>query len=337
MNIPSQDILLTGATGFLGYRTLERLVKVKGKHTIIATGRTLRQEAWITHDRVQYVLGDLADREYVIRLFEENHIGQIIHCAALSSPWGSEDAFFRANVLPQQHLIEQASKQKIEKFVFVSTPTVYVNHRDRLGIKESDPLPPRLVNAYARSKRQAEQLLEESKLPWIILRPRALIGRGDRVIMPRIMRAYHEKRLKIMGHGNNIVDLTPVSNVVDAILLALSADVAAHHRIYNLSNGQPVPLWDTIAYTMKQLGFPPLTQKVPYRLVFFIAWLMEGYARYFNQGKEPVLTRYSVSSMARSLSLDISQAKQYLGYEPRQSVREAIDEFVEWFQSTSVL
>lgn len=332
MSIGPKNILLTGATGFLGSRTLEKLIKQEGIGQIIASGRTVRPEAHIEAPHVQYILGDLSNQEYVSSLFESCPIHAIIHCAALSSPWGSDQAFHQANVLPQQHLIAEAQAHEVQRFVFISTPTVYATYHDRLNIKESAPLPKRFVNAYAASKREAEQLLEASDLPWITLRPRALIGRGDTVIMPRIMRAYEADRLKIIGTGKNIVDLTPVSNVVHAILLALDADESACGRIYNISNGKPVPLWDMIAYTMNRLGYPALTQHLPYSIAFLLAWGMEIYARRFNGHQEPVLTRYSVASMATSISLDISLAQHYLGYEAQQSVQEAIDEFVHWYQ-----
>ena len=63
--------------------------------------------------------------------------------------------------------------------------------------------------------------MRSSNLPYVIFRPRALIGRGDHVIMPRVINAFEKNKLKIVGDGENLVDLTPVSNVVDAILLSI--------------------------------------------------------------------------------------------------------------------
>ncbi len=328
-----QTILVTGATGFLGSRTVERLVQAYPQHTVIAAGRTIKAHAYIDHPRVHYQLGDLADPAYVAAIFQRQPIQAVVNCAALSSPWGRDEDFYRANVRSQQHLIEQAQQTGVNRFVFISTPSLYFNYRDRLNIRESDPLPPKFVNAYARTKREAEILLEQSGLSYIALRPRALIGRGDTVIMPRLIRAYEEGRLKIIGSGQNRVDLTPVSNVVDAILLGLEAPESACGRPYNITQAEPVLLWPHIHSVLTQLGFEPSAQKVPFWLVHTVAGLMELYAKSLGGGKEPTLTRYSVGTLARHFHMDITQAQTRLDYQPRQSVAEAITEFVTWYQS----
>lgn len=325
-------ILITGATGFLGSRTLEALAAKPGKGPLIAAGRTLRAESEVKSPRVQYRLGDLTDPDYVETLFAAPCPAAIVHCAALSSPWGAEADFYRANVLAQAHLVAAAQRHGVRNFVLISTPSLYVNFRDCWQVKESDPLPARLVNAYARSKRRAEQELAASGLDWIVLRPRALIGRGDTVIMPRVLRAYHAGRLRVIGNGKNVVDLTPVSSAVQAIELALQAGPEARQRCYNLTNGEPISLWEGIAYVLRQLGLQPPTRRVPASLLMALARWMEWRARRLQANREPVLTRYGVSTLARSFTLDITQARQYLGYQPQQSVWEAIDEFADWWR-----
>ena len=59
--------------------------------------------------------------------------------------------------------------------------------------------------------------------------------------------------------------------------------------------------------------------------------MMEVNARLFS-GKEPVLTRYSVGVMSKSISFDITKAKEQLGYEPVQSTQQGMDEFIEWYK-----
>merc|ERR1712127_815283 len=97
---------------------------------------------------------------------------------------------------------------------------------NKFNISENDPLPKQFVNNYAKSKFEAEELLRASSIPYVIFRPRALIGRGDHVIMPRLINAFDKNKLKIIGNGENLVDLTPVSNVVDAILSSINNEKA---------------------------------------------------------------------------------------------------------------
>ncbi|MBO6793724.1 MAG: NAD-dependent epimerase/dehydratase family protein [Balneolaceae bacterium] len=324
------NVLLTGATGFLGWRTLEALVNDPAIDNIVATGRTLKLTHTVAHKKVTYRLGELENKDFVESLFV--NIDAVVNAAALSSPWGDQEVFETANVHTQRNLIEAAKRHEIQRFVYISTPSLYFNFSDRFEVKEDDPLPQTLVNHYAETKRKAELLLMESELPHIILRPRAIIGRGDTVIMPRLIRAVDDGRLKIIGDGKNVVDLTSVANVAQAILLSLkSENESSLNEIYNISNGAPVVLWDAISEVLTRLGRTAPNRKVPYRLVKWVAQFLEFKSRMTNN-EEPVLTQYGVGTLAFSLTLDISKAKNLLGYQPTVSTEEAIDEFVNWYQ-----
>jgi nucleoside-diphosphate-sugar epimerase len=320
-------ILLTGATGFLGYRTLEKLIDIDSVDEIIATGRTLKESHKVNHSKVNYKLGDLNMPQFINKLM--NGVDCVIHVAALSSPWGKREAFVAANVTTQKNLIQAAKKNSIWRYIYISTPSMYFELNDKFNIKESDPLPRKYINAYAETKRLAEIELENAGIPYVILRPRALTGRGDTVIMPRLIRAYDEGRLKLIGDGENMADLTSVANVADAIVLALSTEKGIN-QTYNISNGAPVKLWDSIATVLDKLGKTPPSRRVPFGIVKIIAKVMEIKSKMTNM-KEPALTVYGVGILAKSMTMDISKAKNLLGYQPNVTTEEAIEEFVNWY------
>lgn len=326
------NILLTGATGFLGYRTLERLIEMRSVESIIANGRKIKNTHHVAHKKVQYELGDLSDMAFVESMVAR--VDCIIHAAALSSPWGTYALFEKANIQSQQNLIAAAKKYGIQRFIYISTPSVYFDFTDKLNIKESDPLPAKFVNDYAKTKRMAEIQLQASNLPFVILRPRALTGRGDTVIMPRLVRAFDEGRLKIIGNGKNWVDLTSVSNVVDAILLSLIARENALNEIYNISNGEPVLLWEKIEIVLEKLGRKLPKKKVPAQIVQWLAGFMEAKSRLFNK-EEPALTKYGVGTLTMSFTMDISKARRLLNYSPKTNTDQAIHEFVQWYNEKS--
>lgn len=324
-----KKILITGATGFLGSRLVEIMSTIKGLE-ILATGRILKTQNISKKSNLKYILGNLEDTKFVDSLVKG--VDTIIHTAALSSQMGNPKDFQRANVEATKHLLKAAKANKIKKFIFISSPSVYFRFKHQLELKESDTLP-KPVNSYAYSKREAEKLVQSSKIPYIILRPRALIGRGDKVIMPRILRAHREGRLMRMGDETNRVDITPVSNVVDAIILALEADKKAVNQIYNISNGKPELLWPVLDKLLSQLQLPRPTKQISLKLVLVVAKLMELHAKWINGYREPALTVYGVGTLTMSFGMDISKAKKLLGYHPNQSVQEALNEFVEWYTS----
>jgi 2-alkyl-3-oxoalkanoate reductase len=321
-------ILLTGATGFLGFRTLERLSANPSVEKLVATGRTIKPTHFIEHGKIDYQLGDLTDLDFVRQLVSQADC--IIHAAALSSPWGRYNDFELANVQTQKNLITAAREFAVNRFVYISSPSIYFDASDRLNIKETDPLPEKFINAYAETKWLAEKELMQSDLPYIILRPRALIGRGDTVIMPRLIHAFREGKLKIIGDGNNLVDLTSVANMAQAIEKSLVADNTGLNQSYNITNGEPVRLWDSIEEVLSLLGYRFTPKKVPYTVVNLVARWMEWKSKMTNF-KEPVLTMYGVGTLARSFTMDITKARTLLHYKPEVTTQEAMKEFAEWY------
>jgi nucleoside-diphosphate-sugar epimerase len=323
-------ILLTGATGFLGYRTLEKLVAYNWVTSVIANGRTLLPYRKNESKKVKYKLGSLENADFVDELVKGVEI--IIHAASLSSPWGKRYEFNQANIVTQNNIINSAKKYNVNRIIYISSPSIYFDGTNRLLVKESEPLPKKFVNHYAGTKREAEILLEQSTIPYVILRPRALIGRGDSIIMPRLIRAQLEGKLRIIGNGKNLVDLTAVENVVDAIILSCLANSVALNQCYNITNDEPVVLWHSILYVLQQLNIPLIKYKIPYWLAIAFAHFLEKKSILSNY-KEPALTAYSVGTLGLSFTLDITKAKQLLGYKPAMNTKEAIDEFVKWYMS----
>ncbi len=326
------NILVTGATGFLGSRTVEFLCDQPEVTQIIATGRSKAFQPSFSSERVRYVYGDLADELFVSELME-HPVDYLVNCASLSSPWGTYNQFYRANIQSQEHLINASIAKRVERFIYISSPSIYFDFQDHLNLSEESVIPEKQVNHYAQTKLEAEKLLENSGLEYVILRPRALIGRGDTVIMPRLVRSYQEGKLKVLGDGNNVVDLTSVSNMASAIWKSILADREACQTAYNISNGEPVKLWPAINKILVELGYQPVVKSIPYAVLMAVATLMEWRSRFFGNGSEPALTRYSVGVLVKSFTCDISKAKKLLGYEPIQSVDEAMAEFVEWYKT----
>jgi len=323
--------LVTGATGFLGGALARRLLA--DEHSVVGTGRDAIRGAALTADGVAFEPADLNDSKRLAALAEG--CDAVFHCAALSSVWGDTSAFEQANVEGTRNVVRACQAGGVGRLVHVSTPSVYHSGEDRFDVSEDSPLPPP-VNEYARTKLLAEEIVIEAHragLPSVIIRPRGLFGPGDTTVFPRVLRLLQAGRLKVIGDGSNVVDLTYVDNVVDALLDAATAPASAMGRIYNITNGEPVKLWELLAGLAERLDLPPPRGRVSLGGARAFATLLEWTWRLFPLRGEPPITRYSVELLALSMTLDLSAARSGIGYSPRVSINEGVDRFLDWWKT----
>ena len=324
-------ILVTGASGFIGGR-FARCALQQGLQVRI-NGRRAEAVSALREAGGEFVQGDLGDPELVRRLCQD--VEAVVHCAGAVGVWGDYAHFYQANVQVTENLIEACLQQDVRRLVHLSSPSVYFDGQAHVGLRE-EQLPRRFSDHYGQTKYLAEQRVFAAQargLEVLALRPRFVTGAGDASIFPRLINMQRKGRLSIIGNGLNRVDFTSVDNLNDALLSCLQVGEQALGRVYNISNGEPLPLWEVVNHVLRRLDLPPVTRHLPYGLAYAAAALNEGICRLLPGRPEPTLFRLGVAVMAKDFSLDISQARQYLGYEPRVSLWTALDEFCQWWQA----
>ena len=326
-------VLVTGATGFLGKIVCQQLIDEK--HEVFGLGRNVQKGAELVGIGAIFVSCSLSNQDKLQEVCKG--IDSIIHCAALSSPWGKYKDFYSSNVQGTKNLIKAAKSAGVKRFVYVSTPSVYFNFKPRLGVKESDDVAKKAPSLYTKTKLIAEKIVLDAKaknFEVIIIRPRGIFGPGDSSIIPRIINAHQSGRLPIMGDGKTITDLTYVDNVAHSCVLAMKADKKYSGEIYNISNGDPVNLWDTLKNILAQLGYQMEDKKVPFWIIYHFCWAQEFLCKTFTRNKEPILTRYTAGLLSISLTLDIEKAEEELNYKPIVPIQEGIQRMIQWWKET---
>lgn len=303
--------IVTGATGFLGGALVRRLL-AEG-HEVVALGRQAEALLSLARDGARAIRCDLAKQS---ALPEPVAADVFVHCAALSSPWGRYADFHAANVIGTQNALAMAKAAGVKRFVHISTPSVYFRFEDRPALREDAPLPVP-VNAYAATKRQAEELVrKQDALDPIILRPRGIYGAGDTALMPRLLRVARKRALPLMRHGRAATDLTHVDDVVGAVMAAANAGKISQ-RVFNVSGGVALNVREVIERAGERAGVPVRWRSMPAPVVLGAVRLIEGLAKIAPGRPEPLTTAYSVALLAYTQTLDISTAKAVLGWTPR--------------------
>lgn len=327
-------ILITGGTGFLGRHLVWRAAAEGAQ--VVFTGRNpaAAQEVMrlaprpVTWQALEHGSPDAAAS---LRTLAQG-TDAIIHCAALSAPWGTVDAFQRANVASTREVLDAGHAAGTRRLIHVSTPSLYFGFADRLDIREDEPLPPP-ANEYVRSKTLAETLVRQHPLPEsVIVRPRALFGPWDQTLVPRLLRVMQRGSLPLMRGGDIRIDLTYIDNAVEAIWLALTCPLPRALATYNISNGEPRCLREVLEIMAREFRLPLRTRRVPWPLVSALARLLEWHAT-LGAGGEPLLTRYSAGVMAFSQTLNIDALRHELGYRPPVSIDEGIRRHAAWWHA----
>lgn len=314
-------VAVTGATGFIGGALARALVR-EG-HDVLALGRAPDALAALKRDGVHARAAELTF-EPLRAAFAD--CDAVVHAAARSSPWGTRQAFLRANVDGTRAVLEACRAAGVRRLLHVSTPSVCFDGSARLDVSEEEPLPARQISWYGESKLAAERLVlaaADAQLQVIVMRPRAVLGDGDTALVPRLVRALRRRVLPIIGDGRTVLDLTPVESVVRALTLGLTQPLTQRARVFHISNGEPVALWPLVTRLAEALGVSAPSVRVPRASMLAVARAMElAYAPF---GAEPPLSVLGVMLLSTSWTLSIQRARAELGYTPALPVETAIE------------
>ena len=315
-------VLITGATGFLGKYIVEEL-KNNG-YQVVAFGRNEKIGKTLIDSNVEFFKGDIENKEDLLRAFQG--CGAVIHAAALSTVWGKWNNFYKVNVLGTRNIVEICEKQGL-KLVFVSSPSIYAGAKDQLDVKENEAPKDNNLNFYIKSKIMAENIIKNSKLNYMIIRPRGLFGIGDTSIIPRLLDLNKKMGIPLFADGKQKVDVTCVENVAYALRLALENERYSR-QTYNITNDEPIEFKEILTLFFNEMGTEGKYLKWNYRPILTLVSILEKIYKLFGIEKEPPLTKYTLYLMRYSQTLNIDKAKKELGYYPQISVLEGVKKYV---------
>jgi nucleoside-diphosphate-sugar epimerase len=322
--------LITGGTGFLGGALARRLHGLGWNVTVL--GRNTSRLRQFEAEGLKAVHANLDNREAISNACKGQEV--VFHTGALSSLWGDPRDFYLANVIGTENVIRACMDHHTERLVHVSTPSIYFRYEPRSNVAEDADLP-KPANEYSKTKLLAEKKVDQAHaqgLPVITIRPRAIFGPGDRSIFPRIIQRLQSGRMRVIGDGKNVTDLTYIDNVVDALLLCAESPAETLGKKYNITNGEPVKLWEMIERACSELGLSYPVRRISHTLAHAVAGMFEAFHLLLPWQYEPFLTRYGVFVISQNVTLDISAARRDLKYNPRVTVDEGFIKFIEWWK-----
>ena len=321
--------LVTGASGFLGGRLVQKLTAKGARVRILArTGSHLEHLAGLPLD---VVTGSLTDPDALASAVRG--VTHIYNCAGCSTDWAPESAYVAANVDGVRSLLAAAAEaSSLERFLHVSTTDVY--GYPRVPCDESQPsrdvgLP------YNRTKRLGEECVWEARrsrgLPVTVVRPATIFGPRGQAFTVDIARHIEQGSMALIDGGRARGGFCYVDNAVDTMLQAANASVT-EGRAYNIADATGVTWRDYVDALSDALGKKRVTLSIPSGVAMAIAASLEICHRTLRLPGRPLLTRHAVYLLSRDQEYPVDRARRDFGFKPEVSFEEGMARSVAWLK-----
>ena len=308
-----KNVLVTGASGFVGSNLVERLLRLEAN--IFTTSHDTN--LFIKNDKITNYQCDLQNSQDCMKVCKG--IDYVFMCAANTSGAlimkNTPMVHLTPNVVMNVNMLEAAYEMGVQKFLFISSNTVYP--LTDFPVKESD-----VTNFFYESyhvvawmKRFTEIVCEmyslkiKNPMTTIIIRPGNLYGPNDKYdwekskAIPAILRRAIEKHnpMEIWGDGSDIKDYLYIDDFIDS--LVLSMEKVSNFSIFNIGSGIPVTIKEVIVEILKVTNY-------------------EDADLIFDKSKPTMIPKRLI---------DISLAKEKLQWYPKTSLNEGLIKTVKWY------
>ena len=265
------NIIVTGGAGFIGANFVYYQLEKHPQDRIICldaltyAGNLETLEEAMKHPNFRFVKGDIADREFVYRLFEEEHPDIVVNFAAESHVDRSienPEIFLKTNIMGTQVLMDACRKYGIKRYHQVSTDEVYGDlPLDRPDLFFTEETPIHTSSPYSSSKAGADLLVlayyRTFGLPVSITRCSNNYGPyhfPEKLIPLMISRALADEPLPVYGKGENIRDWLYVKDHCSAIDLVMRKGRVG--EVYNVGGHNERTNLEVVKTILAQLGKP---------------------------------------------------------------------------------
>lgn len=341
IELTNKTILVTGAAGFIGSNLALKLLEKFNVKKVIGFDnvndyydvkiKEYRLNKLSKFDKFTFIKGNLADKELVKKVFEENKPEIVVNLAAQAGVRYSitnPDAYIEANLIGFYNILEACRNNPVEHLVYASSSSVYGSNK-KVPYSTDDKVD-NPVSLYAATKKSNELMAHAySKLyniPSTGLRFFTVYGpagRPDMAYFGFTNKLLKGEKIKIFNFGNCKRDFTYVDDIVEGITRVMQgAPIKKNgedglpippYAIYNIGNGHPENLLDFVQILQEEL----IKAKV----------LPEDYD--FESHKELVAMQPGDVPITYA---DTKALEEDYGYKPSTDLRTGLREFAKWYK-----
>jgi NADH dehydrogenase len=206
-------IIITGATGFVGEEVVKQ-VRAAG-HSVRVLVRDPRRASWLVERYgVELIHGNVLYAPSIEGAMQGAKC--VIHLVGIIREW-KENTFERVHVQATNHVVDEAKKSGVKRFL----------HMSALGTREN------ARSRYQQTKWAGEDCVRKSGLAWTIFRPSFIYGPKDKAINTLAKLVQRLPFVPVLGRGNTKIQPISVANVARGFVGAIRNDESISH-VYDL-------------------------------------------------------------------------------------------------------
>ena len=311
--------LVTGGAGFLGINLI-RFLYNKG-HEVVSLDIAEFDYPDI-NNKIQVIKGDIRDKETVKAAMKDMDI--IVHTAAALPLYNTND-IFSTDIEGTRNLLEAAKKNKIKRFIHISSTAVY-GIPDHHPLYEDDKLDG--VGPYGKAKIFAEQTCLEFREEGMcvpIIRPKSFVGPERLGVFDLLFDwAKDGKGFPMIGNGNNRYQLMDVEDLCEAIYLCAILDKQNVNDTFNIGAKEYTTMKEDYQAVLDYAGFGKKIVPLPEIPIIILLKILETF-------KLSPLYKWVYETASKDSFVSIEKAEKKLGFKPKYSNKDALIRNYKWY------
>ena len=341
IDLNDKIIFVTGVAGFIGSNLSKKILKEFNVKKVIGLDnlndyydvkiKEYRLKELEDFDKFEFIKGNLADKELINKIFEENKPNIVVNLGAQAGVRYSithPDAYIESNIIGFYNILEACRNNPVEHLVYASSSSVYGSNKKVPYSTEDKVDNP--VSLYAATKKSNELSAHAySKLyniPSTGLRFFTVYGpagRPDMAYFGFTNKLLNGEKIKIFNYGNCKRDFTYVDDIVEGITRVMQGAPEKKngedglpippYAIYNIGNGHPENLLDFVQILQEELIRAEVLPK---------DYDFESHKELVPMQPGDVPITYA----------DTSALERDFGYKPNTTLREGLRKFAEWYK-----
>ncbi len=318
-------VLVTGASGFVGKNLIPEITKDRNVKLLVRSTSNIDEFKGLK--RIEIVYGDLEHNQGIDAALKA--VDVVIHCAARTIGRNFAE-YYKTNTIGTENLVKAMERNHVKGMVYLSShaacgPSLRKNPSD-------ESVKPKPISFYGMTKMFAEDAIRKSQVPYTILRPVAVYGPHDTEIL-KYIEFMNRGICPIIGFGKKQVNMIYVKDLVQLIIKVIDNGNFSNNT-YFVNDGHCYDYDEVVEEIAHVLGKKNLKIHIPEILAALVGLMNDV----FVTEKRRTVWRDKVRELAQAnWSCSADSISQDLGFVPKYSLTEGLEQTIEWYKSAGFL